>query len=116
MPVPHNQADSDGYQSPISCRYNITARRFMMTGYSAQIPMVPDITDTLVDTRMPKGAAPANVKRAIPLLLKEGDNLVAIAREYGMDGKQDLIELAGGAMKVRNVRSVAEVVAEQKQT
>lgn len=115
-PVPHDEPDADGKMSPIACRYNITNRRLTFTGYKAYVPLLPEITDTLARTSIPQGVSPAVVKLAIPLCVKEGDNLALISREYAADGKQDLVEIAGGAIRVRPVRTVSDIIAEQKQT
>lgn len=114
--IAHDAKDGLNRQSPVACRYNITGRRLKFTGFSATVPLMPEITDELASASIPQGVSPAVVKLAIPLLVKEGDNLAAIAREYGADGKQDLVEIAGGAIRVRPVRAVADIMAEQKQT
>lgn len=100
--------------SSISCRFSIVAARFKFTGYSAQVPMVI-ITDTMRDTKIPLSVGPAVVKRAIPKLVKPGDALSLIAGEYARDGKQDLVEIAGGAIAVRGVRTIPEIVGAIKQ-
>jgi len=115
IPVPHNEADSEGRMSPLACRFNITANRLKFTGHSCEVPLFPQIDEDMTDNKIPLSLGPAVHKRAIPLLLKEGDNLSAIAREFGADGKQDLVEIAGGAMRVRPVRTVADVMKEQKE-
>lgn len=101
--------------SPLSCRFSIFASYFKFTGLSAQIPMIV-ITTTMRDTKIPLPLGPAVVKRAIPKLVKPGDALYIIAGEYARDGKQDLVEIAGGAMKVAPVRAVADIVPAIKAT
>lgn len=103
-----------GKQSPISCRFSIVSSYFKFTGLRAQIPMMI-IDTTMRDTKLPLRLGPAVVKLAIPKLVKPGDALAMLAREYGADGKQDLVEIAGGAMTVRPVKAVPDIVAALKQ-
>lgn len=103
-----------GKQSPISCRFSIVASYFKFTGLSAQIPMMT-IDATMRDTKIPLRLGPAVVKRAIPKLVKPGDALYLIASDFAQDGKQDLVEIAGGAMSVRPVKSVPDIIASLKQ-
>lgn len=103
-----------GAQSPISCRFSIVSSYFKFTGLSAQIPMMI-ITEEMRDEKIPLRLGPAVVKLAIPKLVKPGDALGLIAGAYASDGKQDLVEIAGGAMQVRPVRAVPDVVPAIKQ-
>lgn len=98
-----------GKRSPLSCHFSIVSSYFKFTGLSAQIPMII-ISETMRDTQIPLRLGPTVVKRAIPKLVKPGDPLFLISREYEIDGKQDLVEIVGGAMKVRPVRAVPEIV------
>lgn len=103
-----------GRQSPLSCRFSIMSAYFKFTGLTAQIPMII-ITTAMRDGKVPLRLGPAVVKRAIPKLVKPGDALYLIAGEFARDGKQDLVEIAGGAMSVRPVKAVPDIVAALKQ-
>ncbi len=107
-------SNGTGKQSPISCRFSIVSSYFKFTGLSAQIPMIV-IDETMRDTKIPLKVGPAVVKRAIPKLVKPGDALYLIASDYAQDGKQDLVEIAGGAMSVRPAKAVPDIVATLKQ-
>jgi hypothetical protein len=98
-----------GIQSPLSCRFSIVSSYFKFTGLTAQIPMII-ITETMRDTKIPLRLGPAVVKRAVPKLVKPGDALYIIAGAYGADGKQDLVEIGGGAMSVMPVKAVPDIV------
>ncbi len=103
-----------GAQSPLSCRFSIVSSYFKFTGHSAQIPMMI-ITEEMRDTKIPLRLGPAVVRRGISFLVKPGDALYLIARDYVQEGKQDLVEVAGGAMSVAAVKAVPDVVAAIKQ-
>lgn len=107
-------ATGTGKHSPISCRFSIVASYFKFTGLSAQIPMMV-ISETMRDTKIPLRLGPTVVKRALPKLVKPGDAVYLIAGAYGQDGKQDLVEIAGGAMSVRPVKAVPDIVQALKQ-
>lgn len=112
--VPHDEADDEGEMSSISCRYSIENNYLKFTGVTCSVPMVIITADILVN-KIILALSPAVTKRAIPKLVKPGDNLALIAGEYGKDGKQDLVEIAGGAISARPVKSVADIITAQKQ-
>lgn len=103
-----------GVQSPLSCRFSIVSSYFKFTGFRARIPMIT-ITEEMRDTKIPLRLGPAVVKLAIPKLVKPGDALSLIAGAYAADGKQDLVEITGGAMQVRPVRAGPDIVPAIKQ-
>lgn len=103
-------SNGTGKQSPISCRFNVDSSYFKFTGLNAQIPMML-VDDTMADSKLPLSVSPAVVKLAIPKLVKPGSPVAQIAGGYAADGKQDLAEVVAGAMSVRPVRAVPDVVA-----
>jgi hypothetical protein len=109
----HNQ-QSNGRMSPVACRYSIAAGRFKFTGLSAQIPLI-QLTRTMADTGVPENYEPTIVRLSVPRLVKPNEPFYQLAREMGADGKQDLVEIMGGAMKVRPL-SQPNIVTEQKQS
>lgn len=112
--LPHNAPDARGLQSPLACFFSIVAGDFKFTGFEAVIPMFI-ITAAMRDEKIPLRLGPAVVKRAIPKLVKPGSPVALIAGEFAADGKQDLVEVAGGAMTVRPVRAVSDIVQTLKQ-
>jgi hypothetical protein len=111
--VPHDQADEDGTMSSISCRYSIVTNYLKFTGKTCKVPMIV-ITEAMLTEKILLALSPTVTKRAIPKLVKPGSNIALIAGAYGADGKQDLVEINGGAISVRPVRSVADIIASQK--
>lgn len=107
---PHSVADANGNMSPLACRYSIVSSRLKFTGYSCLVPMII-ITTTMRDTKIPIRLGPAVVKLSIPKLVKPGDVLYQIAGAYGAEGQRDRVEVASGAMSVRPVRAVPDIVA-----
>lgn len=112
--VPHDQADSNGRPSPLSLLYSIVNGRFKHTGLTAQIPLV-QITEDALDNLLPLDLAPVVVKLSPSKLVKPGDNLYLIARDYYAEGRADLAEIVDGAIKVRPVQS-PNIVSAQKTT
>lgn len=112
--VAHNEANSSGRMSPVSCRYSILNGRIKFTGFSCQIPLCI-VTADKADTKIPLSLGPAVVKLSIPKLVKPGDNLYLIASAYGQLGQGDLIEIRGGKMQMKPVPS-PDVVTAQKQS
>ncbi|HKS27826.1 MAG TPA: hypothetical protein VJS44_08405 [Pyrinomonadaceae bacterium] len=110
----HDQSDANGMPSPVSCRYFIFNSLLKFTGHSCRIPLFPEITEEMADTKIPASLAPTVVKLSIPRLVKEGDNLYVISERYRAWGQEDLIEIRGGAERVRPV-PVPEAVTAQKQ-
>lgn len=103
--VAHNQADADGRPSPVSCLYSLVNGRFKFTGHTAQIPLV-QLTRAMADTAVPETYEPTLVKLSIPRLTKEGDNLAEISERFRAWGQEDLLQIEGGAMKIRPVPNV----------
>lgn len=56
-----------------------------------------------VDTRIPVDLAALNVKLALPLLVKEGDNAFRIAITLGNEGERELINIKSGGIKVNPI-------------
>ena len=110
--VAHDKKDAANKMFPYACRYSLVASEFKFTGLTAEIPVLV-ISDAMY-VKVPLALAPTVVSGAIPLLVKPGDALYLISREYATDAKQDLIEIAGGAMRVKPFRSVADIVSAQK--
>lgn len=108
--VAHDQRTQSGRMSPVACRYSLVNGRLKFTGLSAQVPLVI-LTRTMADTGIPENYEPTVVKLAIAKLVKEGDNLERYAPAYAAAGKQDLIEIMGGAPKVP---PVPDIVMAQK--
>lgn len=102
--VAHDAA-AVGRISPTSCRYSMVNGYFKFTGLSAQVPLI-QLTRAMADTGVPENYEPTIVKLSIPKLVKEGDNLAQYASQYAADGKQDLIEITGGAMRVRPLPNI----------
>lgn len=111
--VPHDQPTQEGQPSPLSLKYSFAYGRFKFTGLSAQVPLI-QLTEEILDTKLPIDISPAVVKLAPSKLVKPGDNLYLISRDYYAMGREDLAEIANGVMKVRPVPS-PNVVAAQKQ-
>jgi hypothetical protein len=79
--------------------------RFKFTGLSAQIPLV-QVTRTMADVAVPENYEPTLTKLSIPKLLKEGTKLNAFAESFRAWGQEDLLQIEGGILKVRNVPAV----------
>lgn len=111
--VPHDQADENLMPSPISCRFSLEYDLFKFTGCSCQLPLIQP-TDDMALNKIPVELSPTQVKRAIPLLVKEGDNLAQIAGLYGAEGSRDLVSIQEGAYRVAPVRHPRELMAERR--
>lgn len=113
--VAHNE-QSHGRPSPVACRYSIVNKRLKFTGESAEVPLIV-ITEAMLTSDALEGYEGAIVRLSPSRLVKEGDNLYLYASGYTADGKQDLIEIAGGAMSVKPpavLRSLPNVALAQK--
>lgn len=113
QPVAHDQASPSGRISPIACRYSLVNGRLKFTGFSAQVPLV-QLTRAMADTGIPENYEPTIVRLAIAKIVTTGSEYSNFARLCGIEGQQDLIEIAGGAMRVRPVGQPG-IVAAQKQ-
>lgn len=111
--VLHNESDPQGRLAPTSCRYSVEAGLFKFTGYGCRVPMMI-ITEDMADNKVPLGVSPAVVKLAIPKLMKPGDNLYLIGPSLANEGRLDLIGIEKGALAVKPVRSLPEIVQAQK--
>lgn len=100
----HNEAEN-GFVAPMSCWYSTANGVFKYTGNSAVIPMVrsalteADYRD-IADNKIPVPLVAANVRLAVAILMKEGDNLSQLAGVYAQQGEADLVKIQGGALEV----------------
>lgn len=75
------------------------------------IEEVPSAAQTMADTKIPLDLATLNVKLALPMICKEGDNLFRTAQWLGSEGERELLLLKAGAVKVApiNVEKMTRV-------
>lgn len=104
--VLHDQPDALGQRSAVAAKYSIVNGVFKFTGYSAEIPMI-QLTDEMADTKIPANFAPTVIKLTPAKLVKEGDNLASIAGAYLQEGKNDLVEIEGGAREVKPLPNIS---------
>lgn len=86
--IPHNQQGSR-----LSGFYAISNGRFYFTGYAAR-GYFPQIDRNTVTSQIPDEYQAAWLSLSIPLLIKEGDNLMDVAQHYLAFGQQELISIA----------------------
>lgn len=110
--VAHDATDADGKRSPLSCFYSFINGRFKFTGYTAQVPLV-QLTRAMADTGVPENYEPTLVKLMPIHLVRANSPYFDLAKELAREGKQDLVEIAGGAMRVLPVPNVTQA---QKQS
>jgi len=108
----HNAVNEAGVLPPTALKYSTSSGRFTCTGASGVIRMIPipqeDTSPTaglnaeeyMADTKMPITLAHLNAKLALPMLIKEGDNLFRTATYLGQLGEAELAAVKGGAIKV----------------
>jgi len=105
--VAHDESDSQAMPSPVACRYSIVKGFFQFTGLSAEVPLI-QLTRDMADTGVPINYEATVIKYSVPMLLKEGTNLGAIASGYMNAAMGDLQAIADGAMNVDPVPTVEE--------
>lgn len=101
----HAETTEEDAVSPMAFRYSTSSGIFKFTGRQGRIPMikVPDTSGgvhILSDQRLPYHLAALNVKLAMPLLTKEGDNSYRIAAYLSAMGEQELAAIRAGATQV----------------
>jgi len=115
VPVAHDAADSSGKMSPISAFYSIDSGQVRFTGKSFEVPLI-QLTREMANSGVPVEYEPTLVKLIPIRVTSTKSEYYQLAVALAADGKQDLIEIAGGAMKSAPVRARADIVAEQKQS
>lgn len=95
--------------------YSTSGGRILFSGSACKIPMIgksEDVADELlfVSANVPVNLIPTVVKRAVGMLVKEGDNLFQLAAWLNQGAMSDLIEIKGGVLQVRplNLSQIVE--------
>jgi len=96
---------ANGRNRPHLLWYSTTDGEIQFTGASCKIPMIVKPEDPTDEAEFVREHVPINliwtvVKRAVPQLVKEGDNLFQLSAWLNQQGMADLIEIKGGALKV----------------
>jgi len=105
---PVRESYGDRIMSPMALRYSTSGGVFIFTGSKAKIPMIKkpetqEEVENMADNMMPYEYADLNVKLALPLLLKEGDNSLRIVTYLGQEGERELINLSMGRAAIAPV-------------
>lgn len=113
--------DPDDVMSPMALKYNTGGGVLVYTGSNAKIPMIAvpgNLSDAedMADNKIPFNLAALNVKLALPLLVKEGDNLFRTAAFLGQQGENELLQVAGGAVKVQPIDVAKAIQLSQRAT
>jgi hypothetical protein len=111
--VAHDAKDVDNKMSPMSCKYSIVDEQLRFTGVSAEVPLI-QLTRSMADNSVPIQYEPTLVKLIPFAVVTPKSEYFKLATALAADGKQDLLEISTGAMSVRAVRAVADIIAEQK--
>lgn len=106
--------------SPMALRYSTEQDVIQFTGAACQIPMIliptgDDLAD-MMDNKMPVTLSALNVKLALHLLIKEGDNLFRVAQYLGALGEAELASIKTGATHVVPIDPQKLIALSQKMT
>lgn len=108
----HNARTADNVLSPMALRYSTDNGVIKFTGAACKLMMVKipntdegdDInTSDMADTMMPVTLSALNVKLALGLLIKEGDNLFRVAAWLAQEGEKELINIKMGAIHAQPI-------------